>query len=216
MEKRQLGLAEKVELREDENKQPAGITGYAAVFYDGTPETEYEIVDGLRERIMPGAFDRAMNEGHDVRGLFNHNADLLLGRTKSGTCRLSVDSRGLKYDIPLDPSDPDHLRVAAKLKRGDVNGSSFCFVAQKQDWKDEGDMTYREVRDVDLYDVGPVVFPAYTASSSALRSIDGAEQAKAEADAWKASKEQSENELRDYHHGLQEKNLEQMKTLIDI
>ena len=109
MEKRQLGLAEKVELREDENKKPAGITGYAAVFYDGTPNTEYELCDGLRERIMPGAFDRAMSEGHDVRGLFNHDANMLLGRTTSGTCRLSVDSRGLKYDIPLDQNDPDAL-----------------------------------------------------------------------------------------------------------
>ena len=75
------------------------IAGYGAVFYDGTPETEYKLWDDMVERIMPGAFDRAISEKHDVRGLFNHDPNHVLGRTKSGTMKLSVDSKGLADEI---------------------------------------------------------------------------------------------------------------------
>src|ERR1700728_2523684 len=77
------------------------ICGYGAVFYDGTPDTEYPMWPGAVERIMPGAFDRALRED-DVRGLFNHDPNLLLGRTASGTMRLRVDDVGLWYSI--DPA----------------------------------------------------------------------------------------------------------------
>src|SRR5689334_2288993 len=87
-----------IEIEEREGK-PARISGYAAVFYDGSPGTEYQMWQGFSERIMPGAFDRCIREGHDVRALFNHDPNYPLGRTSAGTCRLSIDKRGLKYEI---------------------------------------------------------------------------------------------------------------------
>lgn len=147
-----------------------GLSGYAAVFYDAAnPGTEYELWENYRERIMPGAFDRALREGHDVRALFNHDASALLGRTAAGTLRLSVDAVGLRYDIDLP--DTAHGRdVPALVGRGDLSGSSFAFVAKRTVWIEEGELLVRQVEDLDLYDVGPVTYPAYDGTSAALRA----------------------------------------------
>jgi HK97 family phage prohead protease len=144
------------------------ISGYAACFYDGTSGTEYELCPGVVERINKRAFTRAITEAHDVRGLFNHDPDNLLGRTSSGTLRLSVDSRGLRYSISYDPLDPDHQRVARKLQRGDLTGSSFAFQATDEAWHHDGQREVREVLDAQLYDVGPVSMPAYGATSAGM------------------------------------------------
>lgn len=148
------------------------ITGHGSVFYDGTPETEYRLWSKFKERIMPGAFDRALAEAHDVRGLFNHDANHVLGRTKSGTCRLSIDARGLRYEIDPNAKDTDAMNVVARLERGDVTGSSFSFRIVREEYLYEDDVTIALVKDVDLYDVGPVTFPAYEGAESEVRSAD--------------------------------------------
>ena len=144
------------------------IRGYAAVFYDASnPDgTQYALCDDMIERLMPGAFDRAISEMHDARGLFNHDPNWLLGRVSSGTVRLSVDSVGLKYEIDINESDPQWQSVSAKVSRKDITGSSFGFIVRKATWTEEQDadgstMYYRQVEDVDLYDVSPVTWPAY-------------------------------------------------------
>src|SRR5574343_240132 len=72
------------------------LTGYGAVFFNATNSgTQYKLAARTLERILPGAFDRAIRED-DVRGLFNHDQNHLLGRTSAGTMRLSVDSIGLR------------------------------------------------------------------------------------------------------------------------
>ncbi len=148
------------------------IRGISAVFYNAAdPGTEYWLWDDMVERLMPGCFDRAISEAHDARGLFNHDSSQLLGRVSSGTCRLSLDATGLAYEIDADPSDPDHQRVCAKLDRGDVTGSSFAFIARSVRWTeqkmDDGNYLYiREILDVDLYDVGPVTWPAYSGTTA--------------------------------------------------
>lgn len=159
-----------VELRADDENQPT-ISGYAAVFYrDGDPSTEYELWPGAVERVMPGAFNDSLKMD-DVRALFNHDAQSVLGRSKSGTLRLSVDNTGLRYEIT--PADTTLYRdVAAMIKRGDVDGSSFSFQIVGQDtWTRSADgREVREIRSVKLYDVGPVTFPAYQGSTSEARS----------------------------------------------
>lgn len=162
------------------------IEGYAARYYNGSPATEYILWENTVERIRAGAFDRAIAEHHDVRALFNHNADNLLGRTANGTCLLSVDSRGLRYEIEIDENDPDHQRVIAKIERGDLTGSSFAFQATRITWEEiEGGPTVRWIEDVQLYDVGPVTFPAYSASSTGLRSDEQLAALKEEHRRWK-------------------------------
>lgn len=161
------------------------IAGLAAVYYDGTPETEYELWAGARERIMPGAFDRAIAED-DVRGLFNHNPDHLLGRTPK-TLRLRSTSDGLEYE--MTPPDTQIARdVQVNLDAGNLSGSSFAFEILEEEWRDEGDGEVREIRATRLYDVGPVTYPAYEATTAGLRSEDGGEEARKSREKWRAAK----------------------------
>lgn len=162
-----------------EGEQPAKIVGYAAVF-----DQESDPLGGFVEVIAPGAFDDVL--GADVRALFNHDANYLLGRTASGTLTLSVDAVGLRYEIA--PPDTQTVRdlVLAPLARRDLSGSSFSFrIARGGDrWDEDGDG--RLVRTItrigELLDVGPVAFPAYPDSTAAQRSLDAWRQTRTEGD----------------------------------
>lgn len=159
------------------------ITGYAAVFYDpNDPGTEYRLYDDLVERIMPGAFDRALRED-DVRGLFNHDDNQILGRVKSGTMRLSVDRKGLKYEI--DPPDTQCARdVMESLRRGDITGSSFMFRPKANTYRDADGTYIIERNEVYLFDCGPVAFPAYESTEAGVRSVADAEAVRREVEKW--------------------------------
>lgn len=160
----------KVELRSD-GEGPPRISGYAATFYrEGDRSTEYELWRGAYERVMPGAFDETLKRD-DIRGLFNHDAASVLGRVKSGTMTLTVDDIGLRYEF--EPADTTLYRdVAEMIRRGDVDGSSFGFSIVGEDvwYRDAANNEIRELRNVKLYDVGPVTYPAYAASTSEARS----------------------------------------------
>lgn len=144
----------------------ATIRGYAAVFNTRSEDL------GLREVIMPGAFDRAIRERHDVRALWNHNGDLVLGRTTNGTLRLAVDERGLKMeaDLPDTSAGRDALTL---IRRGDVSEMSFAFrVPEGGDtWQREDRVMVRRVSDVDLLDVSPVPYPAYPMTRVSARCL---------------------------------------------
>lgn len=156
------------------------IAGYAAVFYDGSSETEFEFF-GMHERIMRSAFNNAIGRD-DVRALFNHDSNYVLGRTASGTLKLSVDEIGLRYEI--DP--PDHAAsLVESIERGDITGSSFAFTVRKQRMVDEGGKQVREIHDLDLFDVGPVAFPAYSGTAVGIRSLGDTSEAEAFAKAYR-------------------------------
>jgi len=168
-----------------EGEQPK-ITGYASVSYDGTPATEYVLWDFKSERaverVMPGAFTKALSRPDDVRGLFNHNPDLILGRTSAGTMTLAVDGKGLRYDIVPGNRSVDR-DVVESLSRKDVTGSSFSFVADEERWmetKDESGKWHvvREILSVTLWDVGPVTFPAYGSTTAGARAISDDDEAR--------------------------------------
>lgn len=175
-QRRRLAVERKVELRAASGDSPAMLTGYAAVFYRASdPGTQFELYDGVVERIARGAFSRALRERQDVRALFNHRPDALLGRTPK-TLRLLEDEIGLRYEIDL--ADTSVARdVSAHVARGDVTGSSFAFIPIEQTIRDEGEVVVIEVRDVNLFDVGPVTFPAYEATSAEARNVDDAVRA---------------------------------------
>lgn len=172
-----------VETRTDGEDKVEVITGYAARFYDGTPETEYELMDGVYERIERSAFNSAIGRD-DVRGLFNHDPNMLLGRTGSGTVKLSVDKKGLRYEITAGNTSV-HQNVQEHIERGDLYGSSFAFRATGVRWEDDGEREIRNITDVSLFDVGPVTYPAYEGTSTDMRSDEPWSQ---EVDAWRESK----------------------------
>jgi len=157
---------------EGDAAQPV-IRGYGAVFYDESDPagTQYDLFgDGeYLERIMPGAFDRALEED-DVRSLFNHDANIVLGRNTAGTLTLSVDATGLLYEATPPATQLIRDQVVAPIERGDVDGSSFMFVVRTTAWREEQDVLIREIEEVELWETGPVTFPAYESTTSQIRA----------------------------------------------
>lgn len=150
LERRAAGEGGKVETR---------VVGHVALFNVWSP-----VYYDFRERIAPGFFDGVL--GADVRGLFNHSADWVLGRTASGTMTLSVDATGLHMDL-LPPQSGAVFDVAVgPLERGDVTGASFSFLLPPEggcEWQRGADGVWERTltRCAELYDVGPVTFPWY-------------------------------------------------------
>ena len=162
----------RVAKRAEGDDEPHEIRGYAAVFYNGTPETEFRLWDDMVERIMPGAFDDVLVSKPDVRGLFNHDPDHVLGRTSAGTMSLSVDGKGLAYRIVLGDTNVAQ-DVAKHVQRGDIDGSSFAFQVQSERFRTEDGIDIREIEKVEpLYDVGPVTFPAYEGTAAGFRATE--------------------------------------------
>jgi HK97 family phage prohead protease len=146
------------------------IEGYAVMFNSMSRD-----LGGFRERFLPTAFDAVLRTNPDVVALFNHDYNLILGRTRAGTLRIYSDTKGLGYVIQPPASRGD---VIEAIDRGDVRGSSFAFTVTKKGgdaWMDEGGVLVREVRNVaKLFDVSPVVNPAYPDTSVARRSMSSA------------------------------------------
>ena len=153
-----------IETRED-GALPT-IVGYAAVY-----EAETVIFDMFREKLRRGAFRRAVEARQDVRALFNHNPDFLLGRVGAGTLRLYDDDHGLRVEID-PPNTPTGREVVELIRRGDIYGMSFGFVPTRVSWEqaDESGLGLRVVEDVDLLDVSPVTYPAYEQTEVGVRS----------------------------------------------
>jgi HK97 family phage prohead protease len=149
------------ELRAESQGQT--IAGYAAVFNSLSVE-----IFGFRELILPGAFAESI-AGDDIRALWQHNTEAVLGRTKAGTLRLAEDAKGLRVEI--DAPDTQVGRDAlALIARGDVDQMSFGFRVLADDWnEDEDGMLIRSVAKVKLYEVSPVTFPAYNATTVSVR-----------------------------------------------
>jgi len=136
------------------------LTGYAAVF--GT-ETR---MGSFTERIAPGAFSKSLASGRDILALLDHRADVLLGRTASGTLKLTEDAKGLRFDLEL-PDTQAGRDLVALAERGDLGGMSFGFIAEDEAWTGNT----RELRQVDLREVSVIqAFPAYQQTEISLRN----------------------------------------------
>jgi len=119
------------------------ILGHAAVF-----DKLSDNLGGFREKIAPGAFDGVM--GDDVRALFNHDPNLILGRTASGTARISVDDEGLVYEI--DPPDTQLGRdLLVSMERGDVTQSSFAFTIEDDSFDEDDIYCVNGVTDITFF-----------------------------------------------------------------
>ena len=154
-----------IETRDDGKKR---LTGHAAVF-----NSLSEDLGGFREQIAPGAFADAIT-GDDVRALFNHDPNFILGRNRAKTLTLAEDSRGLAIEIILPDTQTVRDLVVAPIERGDVSQMSFGFSVRPggQDWaKDDEGRVIRTLKRLRLYDVSPVVFPAYAETDVAVRSF---------------------------------------------
>lgn len=144
------------------------VEGYAAKF---NCESEPLGFMGIRESIDPQAFAQTLNEDKQYLH-WNHNDDIVLGSTKSGTLSLNTDDVGLHFRAQF-PNSPEGISKYTSVKRGDVSQMSFGFQTRKEEW-DETDPKNmkRKLLDVRLFEVSLVAYPAYPQTNAQARSID--------------------------------------------
>jgi HK97 family phage prohead protease len=162
------------ELRVVGEGQKRTIEGTAAVYNQETMIGRAPW--GFREVVRPGAFTTALKS--DVRCLFNHDPNVVLGRTKSGTMELRDTGTGLKF-VCTPPDSQAARDVMASIDRGDVDGCSFGFRTLKDRWtfaNKDGETDLRELLEAELFDVGPVTYPAYEQTDVGVRSIDASRE----------------------------------------
>lgn len=158
-----------IERRSYRIEQRAAIDGNTLIGYVAVFNSPSEDLGGYKELLMPGCFDPLPT---DIPALVNHDDSACIGRTSANTLTLTPDEIGLAYRIAL----PD-ITVARDLKvsveRGDLTGCSFGFICLDDEWVDSGDGTVlRIIRSVELIEVSVgVTFPAYTSTSSQVRSL---------------------------------------------
>jgi HK97 family phage prohead protease len=177
---RRLASAPKVRDSTDADASPGDkLGGYAAMFRvpsqvlfdatiyrdkDGNPLPFVEVLD-------TAVFDRTLREMPDVRALYNHNTDALLGRTMSGTLRISTDADGLLFEDDL-PDTVDGQRARVLVGRGDIDGCSFGFGIVDDSLEErDGQPALHTIFDVDLYEISiAVTFPAYLQTTVSVRT----------------------------------------------
>ena len=140
------------------------IVGYAAKFNELSPQYY-----GFKEKISPGAFTKTIKEA-DIRALFNHDPNIVLGRNKAGTLKLEEDEIGLRYEIEL-PDTQHGIDLHKLVKRGDISQSSFGFRIIKHSWEeDETEGIIHTIIEVKLFDVSPVTYPWYPTTEASARA----------------------------------------------
>ncbi len=132
----------------------------------------YQVWEGATESIAPGAFRNSISQ--DVRALYNHNDDLVLGRTSAGTFTLEDRADGLWGSIKVNKKDSDAMNAYARVQRGDVSGCSFGFNIKSQEEERHSDGTVHwTITEVDpLYECSLCTFPAYQATHISARKHD--------------------------------------------
>lgn len=199
MEQRTL-LMHDMQTRSDDNDD-LYLEGYFAVYGD-----IYNVWDGATESIAPGAFEESIHG--DVRALYNHDDNLILGRTSAGTLELKDDSHGLWGRIKLNRNDTDAMNAYERIKRGDVTGCSFGFniESEETDYREDGTVHWTITKVNPLYEISPCVFPAYGATSVSARGkeLDDMRKRKLE-----LRKEEIRKRLRGEHDGNQSADAEE-------
>lgn len=155
-----------LEVRKGGEGAATEIRGYAAVFQELSLD-----LGGWRERIAPGAFARSIAD-NDVRALWDHNSQYVIGRNRAGTLELAEDERGLSI-VAWPPATGWAADLLESMRRGDVDGMSFGFHVREDEWVDEDGVLVRVLRDVDLLEVSVVTFPAYLQTSAEARRVAG-------------------------------------------
>ena len=189
------------EIRINESDGGTCIEGHAAVF-DSWSETLGGIFP-FKEKVRKGAFEESIGRD-DIRALFNHDPNYVLGRNRAGTLELVEDDVGLR--VRITPPDTSWARdITTSIRRGDISQMSIGFVVEDDEWSSKDGIDTRELKKVRLFDVSPVTFPAYTATDVGARAMQ-------EYDAYKTEQrkvaEETENALKKAKQQEKLKNLQ--------
>ena len=162
MEKRIFNIENRFETKEDGQEV---VVGYGSIF-----NSRSENLGGFYEYISPTAISQETIAKSDVRALINHDQNLILARSTTGTLDLTVDEKGLKYEFEIPEGLSYGKDLAINMKNGNINQSSFAFTVGDDEWStdDEGN-DIRTITSIDrLYDVAVVTYPAYSNADSDL------------------------------------------------
>jgi hypothetical protein len=130
------------------------LTGYATTF-----NCLSENRGGYCFTVVPGAFAASIVKD-DVVALFNHSADMVLGRTSNGTLRLAEDAKGLKIEMDL-PDTQFGRDMYTLVARGDVKQMSFGGTIVQEMLHSDPDLDVISIHEFKLWDISAVVFPAF-------------------------------------------------------
>lgn len=200
MERRFIQTELRVKEPENEGDMPK-IAGYAAVFNKWS-----ETLGWFREKIAPGAFTKALKSS-DVRALWNHDPNYVLGRTSSGTLKLEERKKGLYMEVtPPDTQWAKDLLVS--IGRKDVTQQSFAFTVGTEEWNEKKDgTTDRTILEVEqVFDVSPVTYPAYPDTSVALRSLEQ----------WKEERQENNQEITENDDEIEEQEEKRIDITINL
>lgn len=184
MEKRYLEIKD-LQVRSAENDGNLYLEGFF-VRYDDT----YNVWEGVTESIAPGAFSNSIHG--DIRALYNHNTDIVLGRTSAGTFQIEDRDVGLWGRITLNQNDTEAMNVRSRVERGDVTGCSIGFEIKKEERtvSDNGNVHYTITEIDPLYECTITPFPAYAATHIEARHNNEENIKKRALDEWKLQMKQ--------------------------
>ncbi|WP_034438807.1 HK97 family phage prohead protease [Clostridium ihumii] len=152
------------------NLEERKIEGYAAVFSDEYTKLRDRWGDSFYEKISQGAFLKTLaDKTRDKFMLINHDWNKVVGRTNSNL-ELEEDSKGLKFSLEI-PNTSDGNDLLENVRLGLIKGCSFGFniVNQKTRWDDDWNF-YRDITEVDLFEVTATPLPAYSDTEINCRS----------------------------------------------
>lgn len=166
MEKRMSFLNSQFRASETEDEKLV-IEGYFIKFNEET-----NLFEDVYEEVDSSSVANSLQR-NDIRALFNHDTSLVLGRTENSTLKLRTDEVGLWGEIEVNKEDPGAMGAYARIKRGDVAGCSFGFYPLKEDMENRSDGGKKFIiREMDLFEVSPCVFPAYPQTEISARKKD--------------------------------------------
>lgn len=152
----------KFEIR-SEGEDGMTFEGYASVFNSSS-----EDLGGFREFVAPGAFKRSLQARNEIKLLWNHDTNEPLASVRGGSLELVEDRYGLKVKARL-PKTTRGRDVAELLRSKVIDSMSFGFNVIKDSWSENGSV--RTLESVRLHEVSIVTFPAYSATTATVRSM---------------------------------------------
>ncbi|MTP79807.1 HK97 family phage prohead protease [Turicibacter sanguinis] len=163
MEQRTMSL--EIRSADIENRK---LVGYAAIFREEYTQLRDRWGDVFYERVRPGAFKKSLAE-RAVCMLVNHDWSKIVGRTGSNLI-LEEDDKGLRFELDI-PNTTDGNDLLENVRNGLIQGCSFGFNIKNQTtrWDDNGAF-YRDIDEVELFEVTATPIPAYVDTEISARS----------------------------------------------
>lgn len=168
----------RLELREESDGAMPTLVSRFSVFNRWT-EIDSWFEGRFMERIAPGAFKKTMRENRSqIKPLFQHGQDPQIGSKVLGPISDLREERDEAVgEVPL--FDTSYNRDLVPGLKAGVYGSSFRFNVVKEEVNQKPErsesnpdgLPERTIKEVRLFEFGPVTFPAYADATAGVRSL---------------------------------------------